>query len=226
MNAHTRGPSEEQWRSDRIEPTFELDGTYGWLLDDRIVVETELAYPVVGWAEWNGDRLATFHYPPSFRLFKLEPDGGQSGRLRAIELVSRSDPQFMSKLLRELPVVSAPWTGRRALSAQAQIRIPPVLAAVMAEQEALIQRQVEEDAARRAADPLIGVLEELEDLAMDVVAAEHWAGDAAVEQAGRAKLTEAIQALDDAVAKELLARVILQKAYSDYDRYDDEDEYD
>ncbi|MFJ3957029.1 hypothetical protein [Arthrobacter sp. NPDC090010] len=93
-----------EWRTEGLVPTYTDGEMYGWMIDDRISLETDIGSPITAWAEFVYPRsgrpgLATYrgHVPdgPGFQvwgLWAVDGDGRSEARPRSPELVHRVIP--------------------------------------------------------------------------------------------------------------------------------------
>lgn len=148
----------KQWRTDEIEPTYTTGQVFGWRLGGTIELETELPDPIAAWTLffWQTSTmrralLGTFHlYPtghyPVFRVFKLSEPNGR-GVTTATQINDAATRRYLS------------WSEHPQNPKGAGVS--PVLTALA---EAAVERSkalVEKDKRRRAADPLIDVLDQI-----------------------------------------------------------------
>lgn len=152
------GGTEMQWRTDGITPTYTTGDVFAWLLDGRIELESDLSIPLVAWTTFIPERsksqrrlLGTFHLYDEgqrarFELWKLS-DPSKNGLM----IAAANDRNWVRRFI---PYTEHPHNPNRVGGS-------PVLCALY---DAALERgraRQEEDRRRRAADPLIDVLDQI-----------------------------------------------------------------
>jgi hypothetical protein len=154
----------KEWRTDGITPTFTTGDLFAWVLDGHIELESTFGIPLAAWSTFIPEGSQS--HRPLLGTFHLY-DHGQGVRFEVWKLSDLTEDGLMIAspmdhdwVRRFIPYSEHPYNPNR-------VGASPVLCALYDSALERGRQAQEEDQRRRAADPLIGVLDQIKQLAAE-----------------------------------------------------------
>lgn len=199
-----------RWRSDGIVPTYTDGESFCWLIEGRISLEADWNLGIAAWAEFANPRSSSRR--PMLAVFGPMVHGPH------LSLWRLSDPDTTGmRTATRLDHSTASWTvydgsdggGPSAwLSFREREAATPLLSALQERVMAEFEAEVEANRLAREADPLIGVMDALFEVAMQPAASDEF-NDTAGQLRDQQRLREFIDSIKAEDLREILYRLAL-----------------